>query len=56
MTRFEDLIYEKHLAQYLIHDKSEGTVFCYYYVTLGNSPLWASVSPYVMKMAVPTCL
>lgn len=38
MTRFEDLLYEKHLAQYPIHDKSEGTVFCFYYVNLGNLP------------------
>ena len=38
MTRFEDLLYEKHLAQYPIHDKSEGTVFCFYYVNLGTLP------------------
>ena len=49
MTCFEDLIYEKHLAQYLIHDKSEGTVFCYYYITLGNSPFSGPLFPHMYK-------
>lgn len=47
MTHFEDLIYEKHLAQYPIHDKSEGTVFCFYYVTLGNPPFSGPPFPHM---------